>query len=141
MIVQLLTLCGCGVLPIGLFVPAFLVMASILADHVSDIGGIAIAVAPVVAIAWVVLTERLLNRRDPRGRIAVDIGTAALIILALMGFIAAGAHEYSWLALLSAAPSLALQAAASMLLRSDSAKAWFNGTATETPQTKSEAAE
>ncbi|THV28302.1 hypothetical protein [Glycomyces paridis] len=134
---QLVTLFCCGVISIGFLMPAFLTVTNLTAAAAIGAGDPASwfillpwAVEPGVAGAWVLFASHLLNKRDRRGRTAVDIGTATLIALALIAFaisalVAEEVWRSPWLALLTAAPSIGLHVAASACLRSDSAKAWL----------------
>lgn len=119
----------CGIAPIFAFAPAFLLPVVYSALRLTGMYGVfwlAVLLIPIAALAYAVVTVRLLGDGDRRGRFAVTGGLIVVVALASAGTLSWSADGVEpWPVLATAAPSLLAQVIAWICVRSRSAARWF----------------
>ncbi|MQM24376.1 hypothetical protein [Glycomyces albidus] len=127
---QAVALVCCGILPVFFWWPAF--MAAVV-YFLPVVGGgdswlwIAMAIVPIGAAAYAVVTIMRLGNGDRRSRTWVGAGLAVLIALAVAGALLMWVNEHGGirLAVVSALPSVLLQSFAWMCTHVEPTEQWF----------------
>jgi hypothetical protein len=136
---QVLTWCQavafvcCGFGSFWLWLPGFgfpvVVLVGLITGDLVAAFGITPLVSLVPSIAYAVLVHRWLTRADRRARVAVVIGTAVIAASLAASVVMSLLDDPKWveIPIITAVPSLAIQAIVWWLLFSREGRRWFTG--------------